>query len=261
MAPDETTADAVIEIENLHKSYRDTVAVAGVSFTVRAGQIMGLVGPNGAGKTTIIRAACGIHPPSEGFIRIDGRDVVTQPVEAKRRLAYVPDDPKLFGTLTVWEHLRFIASAYDVRDQLETRADRLLRRFELTGKRSTMAGELSRGMRQKLAICCAYLHDPQALFLDEPLTGLDPRGIRTMKDSIREQAGRGVAVVISSHLLSLVEDMCSHLLVLHHGRRLYFGPLEELRGAAGDLDPDATLEDIFLRMTDDGTESADPADA
>jgi ABC-2 type transport system ATP-binding protein len=258
MAPDETTADVVIEIDDLHKSYRDTVAVAGVSFTVRAGQIMGLVGPNGAGKTTIIRAACGIHPPSGGAMRIDGRDVVAEPVEAKRRLAYVPDDPKLFGTLTVWEHLRFIASAYGVGDGFEARADRLLHRFELNGRRSTMAAELSRGMRQKLAICCAYLHDPQALFLDEPLTGLDPRGIRTMKDSIREQAGRGVAVVISSHLLSLVEDMCSHLLVLHHGRRLYFGPLGDLRASAGDVDPGATLEDIFLRMTEDGAEAAGP---
>jgi ABC-2 type transport system ATP-binding protein len=263
-----TETDAVIEIEDLHKSYRETAAVAGVSFAVGAGQIMGLVGPNGAGKTTIIRAACGIHPPSRGVIRIAGRDVVKEPVDAKRRLAYVPDDPKLFGTLTVWEHLRFVASAYDVQDRFEERAGRLLSRFDLTAKRSDMAGELSRGMRQKLAICCAYLHDPQALFLDEPLTGLDPRGIRTMKDSIRtmkdsirEQAQRGVAVVISSHLLSLVEDMCSHLLVLHHGRRLYFGPLGALREAAGDFDRKATLEDIFLHLTEDGAEPAGVIDA
>ena len=256
-----TETDAVIEIENLHKSYREKVAVAGVSFAVGPGQIMGLVGPNGAGKTTIIRAACGIHPPSGGVIRIAGRDVVKEPVDAKRRLAYVPDDPKLFGTLTVWEHLRFIASAYDVQDRFEERADQLLRRFDLTARRWDMAGELSRGMRQKLAICCAYLHDPQALFLDEPLTGLDPRGIRTMKDSIREQAQRGVAVVISSHLLSLVEDMCSHLLVLHHGRRLYFGPLGALREAAGDFDREATLEDIFLHLTEDGAEPAGVTDA
>lgn len=258
---DELTTDPIIEIEDLHKSYHETVAVAGVSFSVNAGQTLGLIGPNGAGKTTIIRAACGIHPPSAGRILIDGRDVVKQPVHAKQRLAYVPDDPKLFGTLTVWEHMRFIASAYDVEDQLNQYGEELLGKFELTEKRSTMAEELSRGMRQKLAICCAYLHRPQALFLDEPLTGLDPRGIRTMKNSIHEQAQRGVAVVISSHLLSLVEDMCSHILILHRGRRLYFGPLENLRDAAGDIDESATLEDIFLHMTEDDAETAEPVDA
>lgn len=258
---DEPTADPIIEIEDLHKSYRDTVAVAGVSFVVHAGQTLGLVGPNGAGKTTIIRAACGIHPPTAGRILISGRDVVKRPVDAKRRLAYVPDDPKLFGTLTVWEHLRFIASAYDVQDQLNEYGEQLLAKFELTDKRSTMAEELSRGMRQKLAICCAYLHNPQALFLDEPLTGLDPRGIRTMKDSIYEQAKRGVAIVISSHLLSLVEDLCSHILVLHRGRRLYFGPLEKLRETVGDIDESATLEDIFLHMTEDGAERAETVGA
>ena len=252
----EQGGEVVIEISELHKSYGRTVAVQGVSLTVEAGRILGLVGPNGAGKTTIIRAACGIHPPTQGRIRIAGHDVVKEPVAAKRELAYVPDDPHLFGTLTVWEHLQFTASAYGVQDGLEEAGRRLLDQFELTAKRSTMAQELSRGMRQKVAICCAYLHRPRALFLDEPLTGLDPKGIRTMKDSIRQWAARGTAVVISSHLLSLVEDMCSDLLVLHHGRRLYMGALAALREAEGCGDASETLEDIFLRMTDDSGASS-----
>ena len=247
--------EMVIHIENLHKRYGDTLAVSGVSFHVRAGQILGLVGPNGAGKTTIIRAACGIHPPTQGRISIAQWDIVKDPAKAKRHLAYVPDDPKLFNTLTVWEHLRFMAAAYNIKDDFEHRGEELLTQFELIEKRHTPAEELSRGMRQKLAICCAYLHEPQAMFFDEPLTGLDPRGIRTMKDSIRAQAKRGAAIVISSHLLSLVEDMCSDLLVLHRGQCLYFGPLGQLRAHAGPGMQDASLEDIFLHMTGDGASS------
>jgi len=254
--------DTLIRIEDLHKYYNDTRAVSGVSFHVRAGQILGLVGPNGAGKTTIIRAACGIHPPTQGRVAIADWDVVKDPVKAKRQLAYVPDDPKLFNTLTVWEHLRFIASAYKLKDALERRGEALLGQFELTEKRHTPAQELSRGMRQKLAICCAYLHEPRAIFLDEPLTGLDPRGMRTMKDSMRAQAERGTAIVISSHQLSLVDDMCSDLLVLHRGQRLYFGPLDQLRAHAGAAMQEATLEDIFLHMTEDGTAGPEePSDA
>ncbi|UCE46606.1 MAG: ABC transporter ATP-binding protein, partial [Phycisphaerales bacterium] len=141
--------DRIIRIEDLHKSYRDTLAVSGVSFHVQAGRILGLVGPNGAGKTTIIRAACGIHPPTQGTISIAGWDIVENPVKAKRHLAYVPDDPNLFNTLTVWEHLRFMASAYNIRDDFERRGEELLTKFELAEKRHTPAEELSRGMRRK----------------------------------------------------------------------------------------------------------------
>src|SRR5205085_953573 len=157
-------------------------------------------------------------------------------------------DPKLFDALTVWEHLRFVASAYRI-EQFEPHAEWLLGQFELTEKRNTMAGELSRGMRQKVAICCAYLHRPAAILLDEPLTGLDPRGIRTMKDSVRGLAGAGAAIVVSSHLLGLVEDLCTHLLIVHRGQRLFFGPASEARAAFA-ANTDASLEDVFLRATE-----------
>jgi ABC-2 type transport system ATP-binding protein len=239
----------LIQVEDYHKSYRETVAVSGLSFEVRAGEILGLVGPNGAGKTTTMRAIAGIIPPTRGRLLVAGHDIVADPVAAKRALAYVPDDPKLFDSLTIWEHLEFVGAAYRVADRA-SKGTKLLELFELTEKRDTVAQELSRGMRQKVAICCAYLHDPTAILLDEPLTGLDPRGIRTMKESIVQRAGAGAAVVISSHLLALVEDLCTHLLILHRGNRLFFGKMAEARAAFSDVSGDASLEEVFFRATE-----------
>jgi ABC-2 type transport system ATP-binding protein len=241
----------VIQVIDFHKTYRETVAVSGLSFEVAPGQVLGLLGPNGAGKTTTMRAIAGIIPPTGGRLLVAGHDVVADPVAAKRELAYVPDDPKLFDTLTVWEHLEFIAAAYRVPDWRPA-GEGLLGQFELTAKRDTLAQELSRGMRQKVAICCAYLHNPRAVLFDEPLTGLDPRGIRTMKESVLRHAGAGNAVVVSSHLLSLVEDLCSHLLILNHGRRLFFGPVREARAAFAGVGAsgDASLEEVFFRATE-----------
>ena len=238
-----------IVVQEFHKSYDQTVAVQGLSFTVSPGQILGLLGPNGAGKTTTMRAICGIIPPTHGRLMVAGHDVAADPVRAKQELAYVPDDPHLFDTLTVWEHLQFVAAAYRV-PNFEPAANRLIELFELTEKRDTVAQELSRGMRQKVAICCAYIHDPKAIVLDEPLTGLDPRGIRTMKQSLRDRAAGGAAVLVSSHLLALVEDLCTDLLIVHHGRRLFFGPVSEARAAFAGLDKDASLEELFFRATE-----------
>src|SRR5262245_38820352 len=188
-----------IVVEDYHKTYGSTVAVAGITFRVEPGEILGLIGPNGAGKTTTLRALAGILVPTRGRLSIDGHDLAREPVAAKAALAYVPDDPKLFEQLTLWEHFRFMASAYRPSDWT-SRAEQLLEQFELTEKRDALTGELSRGMRQKAAICCGYLHEPKAVLLDEPLTGLDPRGIRTMKDSVRQRAAAGAAFIVSSHL-------------------------------------------------------------
>jgi ABC-2 type transport system ATP-binding protein len=240
----------VIQVVELHKAYRDLTAVGGLSFDVQPGAILGLVGPNGAGKTTTLRTLSGIIPPTRGRLMVAGHDVVADPVGAKRRLAYVPDDPKLFDTLTVWEHLMFVASAYGV-DDFEPKAEQYLTTFELLPKRDTIAQELSRGMRQKVAICCAYLHDPSALFFDEPLTGLDPHGIRTLKQSILERAAAGAAIIVSSHLLSLVEDLCTDLLILRQGRAVFFGPVAEAHARFGTLEGDASLEDLFFRAIEE----------
>lgn len=250
---------SAIWVSNYTKHYGNTVAVDGLDIEVEPGQVLGLLGPNGAGKTTTLRALAGIIAPSRGAIAIGGHDITRDPVAAKRCLAYVPDDPRLFDTLTVWEHLAFTASAYRV-PGFEAAAEALLDEFELDAKRHAPAGSLSRGMRQKVAICCAYLHAPQALFFDEPHTGLDPHGIRAISESIRRRAAQGAAVIVSSHLLALVEDLCTHLLILHKGRSVYQGPIAEAYGAFGALADNASLEEIFFRATaapsQTGTEAA-----
>jgi len=247
----------VIHVEHFHKTYRETVAVQDLSFSVQSGDILGLVGPNGAGKTSTLRSVAGIIPPTSGTLTVAGHDVVRDAINAKRKLAYVPDDPKLFDTLTVWEHLEFIAAAYRVPDW-HAKGDELLRQLDLAPKRDTIAQELSRGMRQKVAIACAYLHDPAVIMFDEPHVGLDPRGIRTMKDSIVARVQNGAAAVVSSHLLELVEDMCTHLLILHRGKSLFFGRIEEARTAFGGLKSDASLEEIFFHATENAPEPAAP---
>ena len=238
-----------IQVVDYHKSYGDTIAVDGLSFEVRPGEVVGLLGPNGAGKTTTMRAITGIIPPTRGRLWVAGHDVIADPVGAKMQLAYVPDDPKLFDTLTVWEHLEFVAAAYRLKNW-QDEAGRLLDRFELTPKRDAVAHDLSRGMRQKAAICMAYLHHPRAILLDEPMTGLDPRGIRTLKETVVERAKAGAAMLISSHLLALVEDLCTHLLILHHGKRLFFGKAEEARTAFTAADHDSSLEELFFHLTE-----------
>jgi ABC-2 type transport system ATP-binding protein len=241
--------NTLVQVRDFHKAYRDTVAVAGLTFHAAGGAVLGIVGPNGAGKTTTLRALAGIIPPTRGALAVAGHDMLTDPIPAKRVLAYVPDDPKLFDTLTVWEHLEFVASAYRVSD-FAARAETLLARFELTEKRGTVAQELSRGMRQKVAICCAYLHEPRVILFDEPLTGLDPRAIRTLKDSIRERARNGAAILISSHLLALVEDLCQELLIMQKGQCLYFGPMRDAHALFAKVGENATLEEVFFRATE-----------
>ncbi|MEX0677209.1 MAG: ABC transporter ATP-binding protein [Pirellulales bacterium] len=240
----------MIQVVDYHKTYRNLTAVAGLTFEVRSGAILGLVGPNGAGKTTTLRALAGIIPPTRGQLLIAGHDIVADPVPAKRQLAYIPDEPKLFETLTVWEHLVFIASAYSV-DHFEPKAEQLLEMFELLEKRDTIAQELSRGMRQKVAIACAYLHDPRAILFDEPLTGLDPHAIRLLKTSIVARAAAGAAVVVSSHLLALVENLCTELLILQRGRAIFCGPMTGARERFGALEKNASLEDVFFRAIEE----------
>jgi ABC-2 type transport system ATP-binding protein len=238
----------VIDVVDFHKAFADQVAVRGISFGVASGELLALIGPNGAGKTTTMRALAGIIPASHGRLSIAGFDVAAEPLAAKRRLAFVPDDAPLFSDLTVDEHLAFYASVYQVSDA-QTKALQLLDEFELTAKRHTTASNLSRGMRQKLAICCAYLHDPQAILFDEPLTGLDPQGIRVFKRSLRDRAAQGAAVVISSHMLAMVEDLCTHVLILSGGVQRFCGPIDDLRTDFRHVDADATLEDIFFAAT------------
>jgi len=250
----------LIEVDHLTKHYGSFVAVDDLSFTVAPGEIVGLVGPNGAGKTTTLRCLVGILRPTGGAVRVGGHDLVKSPVEAKRRLAWMPDEPHLFEYLTVREHLELTARLYNVAGAAE-RGRALLDELELSDKADALPGELSRGMKQKLAIACGLLHEPSALLFDEPLTGLDPFGIRRMKGTIVERKKRGAAIVVSSHLLHLVEEIADRVLIVQSGRRVALGTLDEIRAAAPGLARDASLEDIFLTVTgraDAGNAPAEP---
>jgi ABC-2 type transport system ATP-binding protein len=236
-----------LEVVALDKQYGSVHAVQGLSFNVAPGEILGLVGPNGAGKTTTLRCLCGILPPTSGAIRVAGFDLVDDPVRAKGRLAFLPDEPRLFEYLTVVEHLNLVARLYGVPDW-ETRANALLSELELADKRDALPSELSRGMKQKLTVACGFLHDPKLILLDEPLTGLDPLGIRKMKRSLVERAAQGSAIVLSSHLLALVQELCSRVLVIAAGKIVALGTVAEIRGQLG-VQADASLEDVFLQIT------------
>ncbi|MCL4786122.1 MAG: ABC transporter ATP-binding protein [Verrucomicrobia bacterium] len=241
----------MIEVAGLTKLYGDFVAVNELSFAVQAGEVMGLVGPNGAGKTTTLRCLAGIIPPTRGAIRICGGDLTRDPIPAKRQLAFLTDEPRLFDYLTVWQHLNFVARIYQVKDW-ERPATPLLEELEIADKRDKLPGELSRGMKQKLAIACGLLHSPRVIYFDEPLTGLDPIGIRRMKDSILKRARDGAAIIISSHLLHLVEEICSHILILKSGRKVIDGTIAEITQKFSQQAGDANLEEVFFRATSDG---------
>jgi ABC-2 type transport system ATP-binding protein len=241
----------MIELTSLSKSFGNFTAVHNLSFSIRPGEVLGLVGPNGAGKTTTLRIMAGIIPPTAGTVLIGGQDIVANPIQAKRQLAFFPDEPRLFDYLTVRQHLNFVARLYGVADH-ESRAVPLLEELELTDRADHLPGELSRGMKQKLAIACGLLHSPSVLIFDEPLTGLDPLGIRRMKDSIRRRAKEGAAIVLSSHLLHLLEEVCSHVLIMKNGESIAYDTMAAVHARFSNGDPNASLEDVFIRATGGG---------
>ena len=240
----------MIAVEGLTKLYDDVAAVSELSFVVRPGEVMGLVGPNGAGKTTALRCMSGIIPPTHGQIAIDGHDLREDPLAARQQLSFFPDEPRLFDYLTVRQHLEFTARLYQVREA-EDRSARLLEAMEMTEKAGALPAELSRGMKQKVALACGFLHQPRAMFFDEPLTGLDPLAIRRTKDLIVQKAREGVAIIISSHLLHVLEEVCSHVLILKRGRKIVHGTLDEIRAQFREGEKESNLEEIFIRLVGD----------
>ena len=236
----------MITVSHLTKTYGAFKAVDDLSLQVLPGEVVGLIGPNGAGKTSTLRCIVGIHRPSAGTVAIGGHDIVAEPVEAKRRLAFMADEPQLFEYLTVVEHLRLTARIYGVVD-FDARSRALLDELQLADKASSLPAELSRGMKQKVAIACGLLHQPPALLFDEPLTGLDPLGIRHMKETIVRRGRDGAAIVVSSHLLHLVEEICTRVVIIDRGVKVADGTIAEL-SAQAEL-AGSTLEQIFLKVT------------
>ena len=241
--------NTLIACRGLSKSYGDYVAVDGLDLTVKRGKVLGLVGPNGAGKTTSLRCLAGIIPASSGSIEICGNTMSVDTVAAKRHLCFVPDTPHLFDYLTVEEHLRFAGRIHSLED-VEQRIAALLHGFELEDKANSLPQALSRGMRQKVAICLGFLHDPGAILLDEPLTGLDPLGIRRMKEAITARAReQQAAVIISSHQLELIQAICDEIYIIKGGRKVVCGTLDELHDFVGAERGALSLEDLFFQLT------------
>ena len=238
-----------IEAVGLSRRWGSLVAADDVTFTVAPGRVAALVGPNGAGKTTTLRMLAGIVRPSAGTARLAGFDVVRDPVAAKQHLGWVPHDPALFDALTVREHLLMACDLWGT-PVAQADIEGWLGRFDLLEKADAPTSALSRGQKQKVALASAAVHRPTVLLLDEPMTGLDPAAIRAMKAWVREEAARGVAIVLSSHLLDVVEDLCTDLIVLVRGRIRLVATMEEARAKF----EDQRLETLFFKATaeDDG---------
>src|SRR3954471_19962449 len=239
-----------LSVEHFGRTYAgaagSVTAVEDLSFTVGAGEIVGLIGPNGAGKTTTLRSLAGILRPTAGRVRIDDYDIIDRPLDAKRCLAFMPDEPHLFEYLTVMEHLRLVARLYGVADVAD-RAAALIDELQLTGKEQSLPGELSRGMRQKVVIACGLVPKATTLLFDEPLTGLDPIGIRRMRNTIVARAAGGAAILLSSHILHLVEAVCTRVIIMDRGQKVADGTFEELASRADLATAGSNLEQIFLR--------------
>jgi ABC-2 type transport system ATP-binding protein len=239
---------AALEIRGLSKRFGATQAVDRLDLVVPAGELFALLGPNGAGKTTTFRLAAGLLAPDAGTIRVAGHDVAAEPIEAKRALAFLPDEPQLYAKLRPLEYLAFVAGLWGLDPKrAESRARELLSLLGLEGTEPDYVETYSRGMKQRLMLAGALLHDPAVMILDEPLTGLDAAAARLVKDLLAARAASGRTVILSTHVLEVAERVATRIAVLAKGRVVAGGSLAELRAGT-----DRTLEDIFLALTREG---------
>ncbi len=250
-----SSSSPIIQAVGLTKRYGKFVAVRDVTFEVGAGQVFGFLGPNGAGKSTTIRMLTGLVRPSSGTAHIPGYDVIHEPREVKRRVGYVAEAPYLYPKLTGREFLAFMAGLYQVEaNTARQQAARLLSLFELDDKANELVETYSHGMRQKLALAGALLHEPPVLFLDEPTSGLDPRSARLVKDLLVGLVRRGHTVFLSTHVLEIAEQLCTRVGIIDHGQVIAIGTLDELRLQA--RREAYSLEDVFLQLTGGNEERA-----
>lgn len=238
----------MLEIRQLVKQYKSYRAVSDLSITINGGEIVGLLGPNGAGKTTALRCTAGILRPTSGEILINGWDIVKDQGKAKAGLAFVPEVPSLYELLTVEEHLKFVAMCFNTMDQYESKKEELLVRYNLVEKRNDLVATLSKGMKQKLSVACALVHNANVLLFDEPLIGVDPAGAHELKQEILRAKASGAAILISTHLLDTAEKLCDRVIILNKGTKMVEGTVEELRQFSGMQT--SSLEEVFLKLTE-----------
>jgi ABC-2 type transport system ATP-binding protein len=234
---------------SLTRRFESVEAVRDVNLTVESGRFFGFLGPNGAGKSTTIKMLTGLLAPTSGCIQIAGLDMATQSLQAKRLIGVVPEGMALMGRLTGFEYLRFVARMYGLpRDQAEERADELLRFMSLANEPIKLIADYSHGMQRKLALAAAVIHTPRILFLDEPFEGVDAIAAGTLKAMLQRMTERGVTIFLTTHVLEIVEALCSHVAIIDHGSLVAQGSLEELRAGVAHEGERLTLEHIFLRI-------------
>ncbi|HBI56380.1 MAG TPA: ABC transporter [Firmicutes bacterium] len=239
--------NVLIKTENLTKRFGTATAVNGLNLEVKAGEIFGFLGPNGSGKTTTIKMLTGLLEPTAGSAFICGLDIVKEPAKAKALLAYVPDQPKLYGKLTAREFLALMADLYRIpREISRQRAQQLLAMFDLENRADELLEGYSHGMRQKVILAAALIHQPRVLLMDEPTVGLDPASARLLKDVMAELARQGATIFVSTHILEIAERLCHRVGILKEAQLIAQGSPEELRSQVGSSE---SLEDIFLELT------------
>ena len=235
----------MLQIQHLTKSFGKKKAVDDLSLTIAAGEIYGFIGHNGAGKTTTIKACCGLLPFEEGEITVDGISVKKDPLECKKRLSYLPDNPDLYNFMKGIQYLNFVADMYGVgKNEREEQIDRYGALFGITDDLGSMISAYSHGMRQKLALIAAFLHRPKLILMDEPFVGLDPLASHTLKELMREHCDQGCAIFFSTHVLEVAEKLCDKVAIIKEGKLIVSGETEEVTG-------NTSLEDVFLELEED----------
>jgi ABC-2 type transport system ATP-binding protein len=239
----------MIELKNLTKRFGNVVAVNRLNLSVSKGEIFGFIGPNGAGKTTTLRMMGGVLAPTEGSVVIDGLNMAGEPEKAKKRIGFIPDRPFLYEKLTGMEFLRFTADLYEIKDDLfRKKSEEVLKKFLLYDWGDELIESYSHGMKQRLIISAAILHDPKVIVVDEPMVGLDPAGIKMVKGLIRDLAQKGTTLFMSTHTLAMAEDVCNRIGIIHKGVLIAIGTIEELKRRAQVQEGD--LEEVFLILTE-----------
>lgn len=240
-----------VKLTSVSKRYGDITAVDYLDLEVKRGEIFGLLGPNGSGKSTTLKMILGLVKPDSGSVNVLGINMEDDPVAVKRKVGYVPESPRVYEFLTGLEFLDFTGDIFEMQmEEKKKRVEKFLKALDLEGREGDMISSYSEGMKQKVVIISAIMHRPELLLLDEPLSGLDPKSARIVKDLLREMASQGVTTIMSTHVLEIAQAMCDRIAIMYNGRMSALGTMEELRQKA--RMPDSGLEDIFLKLTGTG---------